>query len=98
MSALVGNIHDSAGTLRVHVYASRGGVEITSDEKFNLSPLQARVYAAHLQAGAIECERMRENAPASDINLALLGLEHAALASGKTRDEPLIDWIRRVKP
>ena len=43
----------------IHVHASRGGVELLSDPRVTLEPVEARNYAALLIRAADEAERMR---------------------------------------
>lgn len=50
-------------TADVLVSASRAGVEVDSESKFTLDPVQARNYAALLIRGADEVERMRNRVP-----------------------------------
>jgi hypothetical protein len=58
MSARIGEVPGLENP-RVHVAASRGGVELLSDERISLEPIEARNYAALLIRAAEEVERMR---------------------------------------
>jgi hypothetical protein len=60
MSKRIGEVNPTAGAnADVHVWASRGGVELKSEIDFTLEPATARDYAALLVRAADEVERMR---------------------------------------
>lgn len=59
MSARIGEVHRGDGRVLSYVHASLGGVEMTSDEKFSMEPVEARNAAALIVRAADEVERMR---------------------------------------
>lgn len=59
MSARIGEIHRGDGRVLSYVHASLGGVEMTSDEKFSMEPVEARNAAALIVRAADEVERIR---------------------------------------
>ena len=69
MSVRIGEVNPRAThgqvtiTADVLVHASRAGVELDSESKFTLDPVQARNYAALLVRAADEVERMRVRHP-----------------------------------
>jgi hypothetical protein len=57
------------------VYVSLGGVELHSDEKTTLTPLEARVFAAYLTTAAQEADEMRIALKAQDVMTGDVPLE-----------------------
>jgi hypothetical protein len=56
---------DPGGQPAAYISASTGGVEVFSDERITIDPVQARNYAALLVRAADEVERMRSGATGS---------------------------------
>lgn len=59
MSVRIGEVNPQGANADVHVWASRGGVELHTEPNLSLEPTQARNYAALLVRAADEVERMR---------------------------------------